>query len=80
MIDELVAEQGVIFPRDPRELLGDFWPEDESIDDFLAGFPAVRREQVIAFLEEAKDRLLEAMFFSMNASIGDCPEISLDTR
>ena len=35
MIDELVAEQGVIFPRDPRELLGDFWPEDESIDDFL---------------------------------------------
>jgi hypothetical protein len=35
LIDELVAEQGVIFPRDPRELLGDFWPEDEPIDDFL---------------------------------------------
>jgi len=34
-IDELVAEQGVIFPRDPHELLGDFWPEDESIEDFL---------------------------------------------
>jgi len=34
-IDELVAEQGVIFPREPRELLGDFWPEDESIEDFL---------------------------------------------
>ena len=34
-IDELVAEQRVVFPRDPRELLGDFWPEDESIDEFL---------------------------------------------
>jgi len=32
-IDELIAEQGVVFPRD---LLGDFWPEEESIDDFLA--------------------------------------------
>lgn len=34
-IDELVAEQHVVFPRDPRDLLGDFWPEDESMDDFL---------------------------------------------
>ena len=34
-IDELVAEQRVVFPRDPRDLLGDFWPEGESIDDFL---------------------------------------------
>jgi hypothetical protein len=35
-IEELMAEQGVIFPRDPRDLLGDFWPEEESIDDFLS--------------------------------------------
>jgi hypothetical protein len=35
-IDELIAEQGVVFPRDPRDLLGDFWPEAESIDDFLS--------------------------------------------
>jgi hypothetical protein len=34
-IDELVAEQHVVFPRDPHDLLGSFWPEDESIDDFL---------------------------------------------
>ena len=34
-IEELVAEQGLTFPRDPRELLGSFWPEDESVDDFL---------------------------------------------
>jgi hypothetical protein len=34
-IEELAAEQGVVFPRDPRELLGDFWPEDEGVDVFL---------------------------------------------
>jgi hypothetical protein len=35
-IEELIAEQHVVFPRDPRELLGDFWPAEESMDDFLA--------------------------------------------
>jgi len=35
-VEELLAEQRLIFPRDPHELLGDFWPEEESIDDFLA--------------------------------------------
>lgn len=35
-IAQLAAAQGVSFPRDPRELLGDFWPPDESADDFLA--------------------------------------------
>ena len=35
-IEELIAEQGVVFPRDPRELLGNFWPEEESIDEFLS--------------------------------------------
>jgi hypothetical protein len=35
-VEELVAAQGLDFPRDPRELMGDFWPEEESLDDFLA--------------------------------------------
>jgi len=30
----------------------------DSIDDFLEGFPSVSREQVIAFLEETKARVL----------------------
>ena len=34
-IEELIAEQRAVFPRDPRDLLGDFWPEEESVDDFL---------------------------------------------
>jgi hypothetical protein len=37
-IEELVAEQGTKFPADPAELLGDFWPEEESIEDFLRAF------------------------------------------
>jgi hypothetical protein len=31
------------------------------IDDFFAGFPSVTREQVVTFLEQAKDRLIEAV-------------------
>jgi hypothetical protein len=34
-IQELIAEQGTKFRADPVELLGDFWPEGESIEDFL---------------------------------------------
>lgn len=34
-IEELVIEQGTKFPADPSELLGDFWPEEESLDEFL---------------------------------------------
>ena len=34
-VAELMAEQGVTFPRDPTDLLGDFWPKEELIDDFL---------------------------------------------
>jgi hypothetical protein len=34
-VDELIADQRVAFLRDPNDLVGDFWPEEESIDDFL---------------------------------------------
>jgi len=34
--EELIGAQGLSFPRDPKDLLGSFWPEEESIDDFLA--------------------------------------------
>jgi uncharacterized protein (DUF433 family) len=37
----------------PVQALIDYLESGETIDDFLAGFPTVRREQVIAFLEEA---------------------------
>jgi len=43
--------------RVPVQTLLDYLEAGESIDDFLAGFPSVNREQVIEFLEQAKDRL-----------------------
>jgi uncharacterized protein (DUF433 family) len=47
--------------RVPVQTLLDYLEAGESIDDFLEGFPTVTREQVIAFLEEAKDRLVESV-------------------
>ena len=44
--------------RVPIETLLDYLKGGESIDDFLAGFPSVSREQVIGFLEHAKDSLV----------------------
>lgn len=51
-----------VFPgtRVPVQTLLDYLEAGDSIDEFLAGFPSVTREQVIAFLEAAKDRLVEA--------------------
>ena len=43
--------------RVPVQTPRDYLESGESIDDFLKGFPSVGREQVIAFLEQAKDRL-----------------------
>jgi uncharacterized protein (DUF433 family) len=42
--------------RVPVETLFDYLEAGETIDEFLEGFPTVSREQVIAFLEEAKTR------------------------
>ena len=47
--------------RVPVQTLLDYIEAGETIDDFLEGFPSVTREQVVAFLEEAKDRLLETV-------------------
>ena len=44
--------------RVPVQTLMDYIEGGESIDDFLEGFPTVKRAQVIAFLEEAKKRML----------------------
>lgn len=42
------------------QTLLDYLEAGDSIDDFLEGFPTVTREQVIAFLEEARDRVIAA--------------------
>jgi uncharacterized protein (DUF433 family) len=52
-----------VFPgtRVPVQTLLDYIEAGETIDDFLEGFPSVTRNQVIAFLEEAKDRVVESV-------------------
>lgn len=42
--------------RVPVQALLDYLEAGDSIDDFLAGFPSVTREQVVGFLEEARRR------------------------
>ena len=47
--------------RVPVQTLLDHLEAGDTIDEFLAGFPTVTRQQVIAFLEDAKDRLIESV-------------------
>ncbi len=44
--------------RVPVQNLLDYLEGGESIDDFLMGFPTVKREQVIGFIEAAREKLL----------------------
>ena len=44
--------------RVPVQTLFEYLEAGDTIDDFLEGFPTVSRQQVIAFLEEAKTRML----------------------
>ena len=47
--------------RVPVQTLIEYLEAGDSIDEFLEGFPTVTRAQVIAFLEEAKEKLVEAV-------------------
>ena len=47
--------------RVPLQNLIDYLEGGESIEDFLDGFPAVKREQVIAVIEAAKLTMLETV-------------------
>jgi len=44
--------------RVPIQHLIDYLEGGDSIDEFLEDFPSVRRDQVISFLEEAKESVL----------------------
>jgi len=45
--------------RVPIRSLFDHLEAGDSIDDFLEGFPSVRRDQVIALLEMSQERVLQ---------------------
>ena len=44
--------------RVPVQTLLDYLEGGETFDEFLEGFPTVQRDQVIAFLEKAKARMV----------------------
>jgi uncharacterized protein (DUF433 family) len=45
--------------RVPVQTLIDYIKGGESIDDFLEGFPTVTREQVLDFLEQAREQIVK---------------------
>ncbi len=47
--------------RVPVQTFLEYIEAGDSIDDFLNGFPSVTKAQVIAFLEEATERLIETI-------------------
>ena len=47
--------------RVPLQNLIDYLEGGESIEDFLDGFPSVKREQIIAVIEAAKLKMLETV-------------------
>jgi uncharacterized protein (DUF433 family) len=46
--------------RVPVKSLFDHLEAGDSIEEFLEGFPSVKREQVIALLEEAREHAVSA--------------------
>ncbi len=44
LLEELIQQQGIQPVKDIRDLESNFWPEDESIDDFLRFNAQQRRE------------------------------------
>jgi uncharacterized protein (DUF433 family) len=46
--------------RVPVQTLLDYLEAGDSINDFLDGFPTVKREQVIDFLETATEQMVAA--------------------
>ena len=73
LASRLFAQESSVISADPGVMSGapvfkgtrvlaqtliEYLEAGDSIDDFLEGFPSVSREQVIAFLEETKARVL----------------------
>ncbi len=47
--------------RVPVQTLLDYLEAGDLINEFWEGFPSVTRDHVVAFLEQAKDRLVESV-------------------
>jgi uncharacterized protein (DUF433 family) len=54
----LGGEPVFVGTRVPIQSLFDHLEAGQSIDEFLKGFPSVKREQVVALLNESKQKIL----------------------
>ncbi len=54
----LGGEPVFVGTRVPIQSLFDHLEAGESIDEFVEGFPSVKREQVVALLNESKRKIL----------------------
>jgi uncharacterized protein (DUF433 family) len=52
--------------RVPDKILWNYLKGGETVEDFLEGFPSVNREQVIALIERAQQRVASARTLSLN--------------
>ncbi|HLX45639.1 MAG TPA: DUF433 domain-containing protein [Bryobacteraceae bacterium] len=59
--DRLSGEPCFKGTRVPVQALIDHIEGNSTLEDFLAGFPSVTRDQAIQFIEMAKDNLLECV-------------------
>lgn len=55
-IDQLAIEQGVPECCSLESLKGNFWPEDEDIDEFIATIRRWRQEEALLSAEKEKQR------------------------
>jgi uncharacterized protein (DUF433 family) len=58
--DIVGSEPVFVETRVPVKSLFDHLEAGDSMEEFLEGFPSVKREQVIALLEEAREHALAA--------------------
>lgn len=71
-IEQLAAEQGVSVVTDFNALLGNFWPEDESADDFITQVRAWRLEDKMTKTErEAMEANLGRPLTEEEATLAD---------
>jgi uncharacterized protein (DUF433 family) len=59
-VSSVVSQDPEILGGEPVKSLFDHLKAGDSIEQFLEGFPSIKREQVIALLEEAREHALSA--------------------
>lgn len=79
-VEEWLRRQGVEPIRDPTVLIGDFWPEDESIDDFVAAVREWRRESTSNLPKQFSSDTHQSSAGTLFAKVSTMNESKLPTQ